>query len=310
MTTDTFRRRLLALKETGCNVLPLDEAVRRLRDSTLPERAVAITFDDGFFDFHEVAFPIIKSFGFPVTLYLTTYYVTYNRPVFDPMCAYLLWKGRHRQQLDMPHVFSGPVILDDTGRAAAKERMREYALDQRLTGQEKDKLLAELSDRLGIDYGDLCRKRIMHLMTQEEVRELAERGLDVQYHTHRHRMYRSPERMVRELTDNCRVITSATGRQPLHFCYTGGTYLPENVECLRKFGIASATTCNIGLCAPGMDPLRLPRLVDSDAMSDLEFRAWLHGTAEFLPRRRYQMDMSQIGVEQDIPPVANRTGEQ
>lgn len=72
-------------------MLPLSEAVDRLQSRSLPPRAVTITFDDGFQDFYSVAYPIIESFGFPVTLYLSTYYVEYNRPVFDVMCSYLLW---------------------------------------------------------------------------------------------------------------------------------------------------------------------------------------------------------------------------
>ena len=94
IAADTFRRRMQILKDHGCNVLPLAEALTRLRDGTLPDRAVAITFDDGLHDYYSVAFPILESFGFPATLYLTTYYVEFNRPVFDPMCSYMLWKAR------------------------------------------------------------------------------------------------------------------------------------------------------------------------------------------------------------------------
>ena len=82
--------------QTRCAVLPLGEAVERLYRNDLPDRAVALTFDDGFADFYHRAFPIISEFGFPVTLYLTTFYSYYNRPVFDVVCSYLLWRGRAR----------------------------------------------------------------------------------------------------------------------------------------------------------------------------------------------------------------------
>ena len=112
IAAETFRRRMQILKDSGCNVLPFSDALTRLRDGTLPERAVAITFDDGFHDYYSVAFPILESFGFPATLYLTTYYVEFNRPVFDPMCSYLLWKARGRAAA---RVARGPRCASDAG---------------------------------------------------------------------------------------------------------------------------------------------------------------------------------------------------
>ena len=62
----------------------------------LPPRSLAITFDDGGYDFYAAGFPIIKRFGFPVTVYQTTYYGDYQEPIFNLVCSYLLWKGRDR----------------------------------------------------------------------------------------------------------------------------------------------------------------------------------------------------------------------
>ena len=54
------------------NVLPLDAAVRRLRDGSLPRRAAAITFDDGYADNHDIALPILKKHGLPSTFFIAT----------------------------------------------------------------------------------------------------------------------------------------------------------------------------------------------------------------------------------------------
>ena len=299
IAADTFRRRMQILKDFGCNVLPLSEALTRLHDGTLPERAVAITFDDGFHDYYSVAFPILEEFGFPATLYLTTYYVEFNRPVFDPMCSYLLWKARGQGQLEWPEVLGTPVALDDAGRRGAVAAIKQFALQRKLSGREKDDLLARCADRLGLDYQDLCQKRVLHLVTPEEATELATRGADLQYHTHRHRVYRSRERMFAELEDNRRRIVSYTSKEPRHYCYTGSFYLPQHPGYLREYGIQSATTLDRGLCTVHTDPLLLPRIGDGMALSDLEFRAWLAGTAEFLPRRRIKMSEGQLTEEEE-----------
>lgn len=295
-----FRRRMELIARARCNVLPLHEAVERLQSGDLPERAVAITFDDGFHDFAGAALPIVESFGYPLTLYLTTYYVEFNRPVFDPMCSYLLWKGRGKEQLDWPEVFSTPVALDAAGRERAAAAIKQSALSRKLSGREKDGLLAALAARLDIDYEELCGKRVMHLVTPREAKDIADRGVDLEYHTHRHRVYKSRERMLAELDDNRRRIVAFTAREPRHFCYTGGFYLPEYPAYLKEYGILSATTCESGLCTAKTNPLLLPRLVDTAALSDLEFRAWLEGTAELLPRRAHEMTQGQLLEEEEF----------
>jgi peptidoglycan/xylan/chitin deacetylase (PgdA/CDA1 family) len=299
ITAERLRRRMELLTQENCNVLPLAEAVQRLQSGSLPPRAVTITFDDGYHDFYSTAFPIIESFNFPVTLYLTTYYVEYNRPVFDLMCSYLLWKARLQGSLHWPEVLSNPCTLDDAGRQAATAAIKEFALSRKLSGGEKDQLLARLAERLDIDYADLCARRVLHLITTEEARILAARGLDLEYHTHRHRVYRGRARMFAELDDNRRRLEAYTAQTPRHFCYTGGFYLQEHLEYLAAYGMHSATTCFSGLCTARTHPLLLPRFLDTMTVSDLEFRSWLSGAASLLPRRVQAMSEGQL-IEDEI----------
>ncbi|MBI4865264.1 MAG: polysaccharide deacetylase family protein [Candidatus Riflebacteria bacterium] len=59
------------LKKEGYNVVPLEKLVAAYRgQGTLPEKAVAITFDDGWRCANEKALPIFKKHGFPCTLFL------------------------------------------------------------------------------------------------------------------------------------------------------------------------------------------------------------------------------------------------
>jgi peptidoglycan/xylan/chitin deacetylase (PgdA/CDA1 family) len=288
LSPEIFRRRLEILENARCNVLSLSEALERLQDGSLPERAVVLTFDDGFYDFYGAAFPILEKFGYPVTLYLTTYYVEFNRPVFDPMCAYLLWKTRHKE-LCWPHLFPSSIVLDRAGQCRAFQMIRQFAISNQLSSLEKDNLLAQLAERIEVDYRDLCRKRVLHLIKPEEAKELAKRGVDLQFHTHRHRAYQTREKMFAELEENRQRLVAYTLKEPHHFCYTSGFYLPEYPRILREYGILSATTCEGGLCSSKTDRMLLPRLVDTVSLSDLEFRAWLSGTAALLPKRPHLM---------------------
>src|SRR5437879_2678645 len=114
-----FRARLETIAKAGCKVLPLDEAITRLYANDLPDRSVAITFDDGNFDFQQNAFPLLKEFDFPSTLYLTTFYSQLNLPIFGIFCDYLLWKGRG-QRLDLKQI-TGQEARLELRNVAARE---------------------------------------------------------------------------------------------------------------------------------------------------------------------------------------------
>jgi hypothetical protein len=97
----------------------------------------------------------------PATVYLPTHYVCNNRPVFDNMCPYLLWKASG-SELVWKSILQKPIMLDGAGRRHAEQAIWQYAHQQRLSSAAKDHLLAELACRLGIDYSALCRRRLFH----------------------------------------------------------------------------------------------------------------------------------------------------
>jgi peptidoglycan/xylan/chitin deacetylase (PgdA/CDA1 family) len=288
MPPDLFRRRLEQLQRSACTVLPLGEAITRLYENDLPDRSVAITFDDGNFDFHRRAFPLLKEFGFPVTLYLTTFYSQFNRPIFGIFCDYLLWKGRD-QTLDLKPITGRDMKLT-LRHAPAREtvfgEINNFAAKQSLSAQEKDALAAKLANQLELDYDALIEKRLFHLLAPEEVKQLAGAGADIQLHTHRHRVPLDREMFLREIEDNRESIHAMTGSHATHFCYPSGVYDQRFRPWLSEAGIVSATTCETGFASRSSNQLLLPRFLDSAALSSIEFESWLTGVSAALPRRR------------------------
>jgi peptidoglycan/xylan/chitin deacetylase (PgdA/CDA1 family) len=61
------------------NVLPLPDAARRLREGSLPPRALAITFDDGYADNFDVALPILQRHGLVASFFVATGFIDGGR---------------------------------------------------------------------------------------------------------------------------------------------------------------------------------------------------------------------------------------
>src|SRR5262245_662818 len=288
MPADVLRMRLQKLKDASCTVLPLDEGVNRLYHGELPDRAVSITFDDGTADFKSQAFPLIQEFNVPVTLYLTTFYSQYNRPVFDLMVSYLLWKGR-TETLDLSTLIDQDLTVDlrsDEAQNVARVAVLKFARAHKLSAEEKDDLAAKLAHALRIDYDLLIERRIMRNLTPAEVTELAAEGVDIQLHTHRHRVPKDRNLFIREIEDNRQSIVSMTGKSASHFCYPSGVHDPAFLPWLSESGVRSATTCDPGFASVSSDPLLLPRILDNSGLSPIEFESWLTGVSAVLPRRR------------------------
>jgi peptidoglycan/xylan/chitin deacetylase (PgdA/CDA1 family) len=88
----TLARRLDALRRLGCTVLSLPEAVDRLYAENLPQRAVVLTFDDGYYDFKAKALPLLEERRYPATVYVTTEQWTGDTTIDHLRTSYLSWR--------------------------------------------------------------------------------------------------------------------------------------------------------------------------------------------------------------------------
>jgi peptidoglycan/xylan/chitin deacetylase (PgdA/CDA1 family) len=283
-----LEQRLEYLKNEHYAVLPLAEGLQRLHSATLPPRSVVITFDDGTYDFYRQAHPLLKHYGFPVTVYQTTYYTSVEEPVFNLILSYMLWKRRDEV------IFGGNDLglsdgLDlrtDSSRLAIVRALLEIAERENRTGPQKGEIAARLARVLKIDYGQLKAKRIVQLMNARELQEIANDGVDVQLHTHRHRTPVDEVLFRKEIQENRTAIHKLTGTQPAHFCYPSGVYEMAFLPWLRKELVLSATTCDAGLATRRTESLLLPRYIDHQNRTQLEFESWVTGVGALAAVRR------------------------
>jgi biofilm PGA synthesis lipoprotein PgaB len=130
ISPDDFRRHLEYLRDNDFNVMPLDQMLESLRERVeVPDKSVAITFDDGYISIYREAFPMLASFGFPFAVFLST------QPINDNQTGYMTWE----QVTEMSnagvvfanHMIDHPYMLDrmqDETEAEWITRLRDEML--------------------------------------------------------------------------------------------------------------------------------------------------------------------------------------
>lgn len=285
MTPEKFARRMKRLRQMRYPLLPLGEALRRLDDGTLPRDAVAITIDDGWDSTAQFMVPLLAELGLPATVYLTTYYVEHQAPVFDVTLNHIL---RHRNQptLGLSGIFDGRDVVFELDSEAQRQIcigfLRRFALalpDE----SARTQLLHDIAARLEVDLSPVIAKRRYHLMSPDSVRYAAALGIDFQLHTHRHRLGEpGSATLSNELADNRAALSRILGYsfEGSHFCYPSGVFRADCAPVLAAAGVVSATTTDSGFVWRSTERYALPRILDGELVSDVEFEAELSGLLE------------------------------
>jgi peptidoglycan/xylan/chitin deacetylase (PgdA/CDA1 family) len=271
------------LADRGYHVLPLEEAVERLSNSTLPRLPTVLTIDDGWYGTYSEMLPVLKAHGFPSTLYVSTYYVRHQKQVFNVAVAYVLWKARNRR-VRLPFIGVQEVDLDEPAQMANAVKMLSEVADKQPDADARQQMLCQIGNIVGYDVAEMESRRLIAFMNESELAQAHESRMDLQLHTHRHRFPSGQfELALREIDENRRSLDQICPAERKHFCFPSGEYEKHQLPWLTKMEIDTATTTRSGLNGRSTPRLQLCRLLDSDSMTDLDFEAELSG---FLPLAR------------------------
>lgn len=153
VTPTQFQEHMDYLEDAGFQVLDLATSLNKIQQGVaLPEKAVAITFDDAYLNIYQSGFPILKEKGFPFTIFINT------QPVRQKNKHFLNWDQMREMQRSgvsfANHTDSHPYMLRlvkaETPKAWQQRMLKEIA-------QVEKKLISELGsspNMLAYPYGE------------------------------------------------------------------------------------------------------------------------------------------------------------
>ncbi|MBI5118520.1 polysaccharide deacetylase family protein [Candidatus Poribacteria bacterium] len=237
------------------------------RDGRLPKRALIITFDDGYHDNYEVAFPILKKIGVTAVVFLTTSNVETGQPFWFEKAVYQLKKMEPRRLV----LLSGrlPVEVGEKNRAASIRTV--LSIFKSIPDEERRRALEELDRQTEIDVP--CEEgKLARPLTWEEVYNLSREGIEIGSHTVSHPVLSrlSAARIHQELFESKRSIEERIGKRVISVSYPVG-----ESDCYDESVIRAARACGY--------------------MFGISYS---QGIAEYSERSRY--DLPRVRVERDI----------
>lgn len=268
-TADEFAAQMDTVAAT-CSVLPLSEAVARLRAGSLPPRAVSITFDDGYANNRELAAPILKARGIPATIFIATGYIGRGRMFNDTVIEAVRAAG---PKLDLTALGLGAFELPDAAARISAigsilPKLKYLEPTQRLARAEA------IADVVGIPREGTT------MMTEQQLRELESFGIEVGAHTVTHPILCAvgADEARKEIAASKDALQSITGRRIGLFAYPNGRpgrdYDASHVALVKSCGFDAAVSTAWGAAGKQVDTFQIPRMLPWDT-SPFKFAARL-----------------------------------
>lgn len=235
----------------------------------LPPGSVMITFDDAYDNFAECAWPIMKQYGLPVTLFVPTAFPDNPRRIFWwERLEHALQHTSRRDVLDSP---AGRFSLETVEqRRNAYRHLRDYvkSLPHSETLAWTHKICSELE----------APEPQHNVLGWEALRRLADEGVTIGAHSQTHRLLHrlSPEEVEAEVRGSLADIEKEMGTALPIFAYPDGRFNEEVVEVLERAGVVLAFTTMRGTNdMERADRLRLRRVNIGPRATPLTLRSWL-----------------------------------
>jgi peptidoglycan/xylan/chitin deacetylase (PgdA/CDA1 family) len=257
-TAEDFEHRLRWLK-ARFNIISLAEAVAGLRAGRLPARPLAITFDDGYADNHDLAAPLLAKLGLTATFFVASGYldggVMFNDLVIEAV------RAARGEVLDLEAIGLGRHdIASPELRLAAVDRL--LGVIKYRPSSERARLAREVAEACG-----LARIPTTLMMSSSQVQALAAMGMTIGGHTVTHPILREVDVSTarHEMAEGKAVLERLTGQAVTLFAYPNGRpnrdYGLEHVRLAEELGFEAAVSTAPGAARVQVDLYQLPRFM-------------------------------------------------
>lgn len=238
------------------DIVPLAAALERKNQRS----AVAITIDDGYRSFAEIAFPVLAELHLPVTVFLPVRFIDEGGWLWQDRNIFILRECPPEQRTF--HWQGAGIEIDTRGRPALFATMRRiYAACATLPESAQEVFSRELGKVLGVEL-PVTPPAEFAPMSWSQIRELQAAGVVFGSHTTSHRILTSCDREIarREIAESRQMLAVRLGRAVDDFAYPNGDFDGFARQVVVASGYATALTTTPGFWRHGDDRFTARRI--------------------------------------------------
>lgn len=229
-------------------VLPLVDTIDYLNSGkSLPPNTTVITIDDGYADAFEIAFPLLKKFKMPATVYAVTDFLDEKCWLWTDLMRYVLLETKSDA---LKIEFAGEDKIEselsgETQRLETASRINSRL--KKLPNELKEAKIKEIAKALNVEIPELPTEEFA-AVSWKQAREMDEENVKIESHTATHPILTniSPDDLDFELKTSRKRLEEMLNREVQNFCYPNGSFNENVQKSVAKAGYKSATTTDYG----------------------------------------------------------------
>lgn len=262
MPVSEFEKTLIYLKK-NYNIVSLSEMFDLHRSKQgVAKKTIALTFDDGYANNFDIAYPVLKKHNIPATFYIISKCLVNDNYLAWPDIIDII-KKNHREDIQLSdYTFKYPSFYCD----ALKLDLPAYL---KTCGDQTEPLAYELLGRFKYDEEELKESpELLTLISAENISKFAnERLIEFGSHSHSHfnMEFLSDQVARQELVNSKEIIESKIGKKIITFAFPDGSYLPKTVEFAKEVGYINISAVEYRHHENNSDPNLLARYTISNS---------------------------------------------
>jgi peptidoglycan/xylan/chitin deacetylase (PgdA/CDA1 family) len=248
---DNFEKQIVYFRR-NYEILSLENLSTLIKEGKrLPEKGITITFDDGYRDNYIYAYPILKRYQIPATIFLTTGHISSDKLFWWDKIGYIVNHTRMRR-LCLNDLGDFPLPLGSKDLVVSKitEKLKRISEDR------KTYLIEQLTKISKVDIPSGLAKEF--ILSWNDIKEMTKNGINFGAHTVNHPILANlPIQQAQwEIIESKKNIEEELCKEIDTFSYPNGSYLDFNSE------IIDFIKENKFICSVSISPQKLVSLND------------------------------------------------